>query len=69
MAPVSRPALSRPPRDNLIHPNAARFQVFTTGRSGLMLVLAGSECVVSVPIEAEIDASERGWQKFAVIVV
>jgi DNA-binding XRE family transcriptional regulator len=35
---------------------AARFQVFTTGRPCLILALAGSECVVSVPIEADIDA-------------
>ena len=35
---------------------AARFQVFTTGRHCLILALAGSECVVSVPIEADIDA-------------
>jgi len=34
----------------------ARFQVFTTGRPSLILALAGSECVVSVPIEADIDA-------------
>jgi len=34
----------------------ARFRVFTTGRPCLILLLAGSEFVVSVPIEADIDA-------------
>src|SRR5262249_27645482 len=40
----------------LAQPWPARFQVFTTGRACLILALAGSECVVSVPIEANIDA-------------
>jgi DNA-binding XRE family transcriptional regulator len=40
----------------LAQPWPARFQVFTTGRACLILALAGSECVVRVLIEADIDA-------------
>src|SRR5262245_27843447 len=40
----------------LAQPWPTRFQVFTTGRACFILALAGSECVVRVLIEADIDA-------------
>jgi hypothetical protein len=49
---ASRPALSQPPRDNLLPKRGS----ISGLHHGTRLRHTGSECVVSVPIEADIDA-------------